>query len=239
MLLLAVAYPHIVTSAQEELDRISGPNRLPTFADEPNLPYIRSIIKETQRFRPVAPQGFPHATSKDDEYKGYLIPARTVVLANNYSVHFDPKRHPDPHEFKPERWMSEEWNLSAAEAATQKDPGRRDHFAYGVGRRICPGIHVAENSLFLLVSRVLWGFNIGNEIEDGRKVDVDIDRYAGGGLAKPEVFKARIEPRSARHREIMLREWEDCESVLGTLGEVDKQDLDELDRMHNEIYAGC
>jgi cytochrome P450 len=238
MLLLAVAYPHIVTTAQEELDRIIGPNRLPTFTDEPNLPYIRSIIKETQRFRPVAPQGFPHATSKDDEYKGHLIPAGTVVLANSYSVHFDPKRHPDPQEFKPERWMSGAWDISAAEAAAQKDPARRDHFAYGVGRRICPGIHVAENSLFLLVSRVLWGFSIGNEVENGRKVEVDVERYAGGGLAKPEIFKARIEPRSQRHREVMLREWEGCESILGTLGEVDKKDLDELDRMYKEIYEG-
>jgi hypothetical protein len=237
MLLLAVAYPHIVTTAHEELDRVIGPNRLPNFSDEPNLPYIRSIIKETQRFRPVAPQGFPHATSKDDEYRGYLIPSGTVVLANNYSVHFDPKRHPRPEEFIPERWMHEKWDISAAEAAAQKDPERRDHFAYGVGRRICPGIHVAENSLFLLVSRVLWGFNVSNEIVDGKKVDVDVTKYAGGGLAKPELFKARIEPRSERHREIMLREWEGCESVLGTLGDVDKREVDVLDRMYNEIYS--
>lgn len=236
MLLCAVAYPHVVTKAQEELERVIGPNRLPNFTDEPNLPCIRSIIKETQRYRPVAPQGFPHATSKDDQYQGYLIPAGTVVLANNYSVHFDSKRHPNPEVFDPERWMDEKWDISAAEAAAQKDPTRRDHFAYGVGRRICPGIHVAENSLFLLVSRVLWGFNITNEIVDGKKVEVDVNRYAGGGLAKPDLFKAKIEPRSEKHKEIMMKEWKGSESVLGTLGDVDKRDLGELDRMYSEIF---
>jgi cytochrome P450 len=235
---VAVAFPHIVAAAQKELDTVIGPHRLPQLSDESNLPYIRAIIKETQRFRPVAPQGFPHATSKDDEYKGYLIPAGTTVLANAYSVHFDPQRHPNPHQFRPERWLDPKWDISAAEAAAQKDPARRDHFAYGVGRRICPGLHVAENSLFLLVSRVFWGFNVGHDYdEQGRKVEVDVNAYAGGGLAKPLAFKARIEPRSEVHKDIMRKEWNATETKLGTLGDVDKGQLDELDRMYNEIYG--
>ena len=134
--------------------------------------------------------------------------------------------------------MDGNWELSAAEAAAQKDPARRDHFAYGMGRRICPGLHVAENSLFLLVSRVLWGFEIGNEVDEmGRKVAVDVNAYAGGGLAKPFPFKTRIVPRSEAHAEIMRREGGQCTSVLGTLGDVDKKQLDGLDRMYDEIYG--
>jgi cytochrome P450 len=37
--------PSAVTKAQEELDRVIGPDRSPTFDDEKALPYIRSIIK--------------------------------------------------------------------------------------------------------------------------------------------------------------------------------------------------
>jgi hypothetical protein len=134
--------------------------------------------------------------------------------------------------------MDGNWDLSAAEAAAQKDPARRDHFAYGVGRRICPGLHVAEGSLFLLVSRVLWGFEIGKEVDEmGGKIEVDLNAYAGGGLAKPFPFKARIVPRSEARAEIMRREWGQGTSVLGTLGDVDKKQLDDLDRMYNEIYG--
>jgi hypothetical protein len=30
-----------------------------------------------------------------------------------------------------------------------------------IGRRVCPGQHVADASLFIGISRLLWTFNIG------------------------------------------------------------------------------
>lgn len=41
--------------AHEELDRVIGPNRFPTWEDEPSLPYVRAIIKEQHRWRSIAP----------------------------------------------------------------------------------------------------------------------------------------------------------------------------------------
>lgn len=37
--------PRAVKTAQEELDRVIGPDRTPTFDDEMELPFIRAIIK--------------------------------------------------------------------------------------------------------------------------------------------------------------------------------------------------
>jgi hypothetical protein len=37
--------PSVVEKAHEELDRVVGPDRTPTFDDEPHLPYIRAIVK--------------------------------------------------------------------------------------------------------------------------------------------------------------------------------------------------
>jgi hypothetical protein len=37
--------PEAVRKAHEELDRVVGTDRTPTFDDEDNLPYIRAIIK--------------------------------------------------------------------------------------------------------------------------------------------------------------------------------------------------
>ena len=45
----------VQAKAHEELDRIVGPNRLPTWEDEPKLPYVRAIIKEQHRWRTIAP----------------------------------------------------------------------------------------------------------------------------------------------------------------------------------------
>ena len=46
-------YPSALKRAQEEIDRVVGPDRLPTFSDRPNLPYIDAIVKEALRWENV------------------------------------------------------------------------------------------------------------------------------------------------------------------------------------------
>jgi cytochrome P450 len=41
-----VLYPRVVAAAQEELDRVVGPDRMPGWDDRPNLPYIDAIMSE-------------------------------------------------------------------------------------------------------------------------------------------------------------------------------------------------
>jgi cytochrome P450 len=50
-------YPNIQKRAQEEIDRVVGRDRLPTFADRYNLPYLEAIIWEILRWNPVGPLG--------------------------------------------------------------------------------------------------------------------------------------------------------------------------------------
>lgn len=56
-MLAITKFPEVLEAAQEELDRVVGPDRLPTFEDEERLPYIRAMVKETLRWRPVAVLG--------------------------------------------------------------------------------------------------------------------------------------------------------------------------------------
>jgi cytochrome P450 len=48
----------------------------------------------------------------------------------------------------------------AQQSINAKDVTKRDHFAFGAGRRICPGYHVAERSFVTTLMRMLWCFNI-------------------------------------------------------------------------------
>ena len=60
MISLAAAmllYPDIQKKAQDELDSVTGRERLPTFDDRPRLPYINAMCKEVLRWRPVTPVG--------------------------------------------------------------------------------------------------------------------------------------------------------------------------------------
>lgn len=45
------------TSAQEELDRVIGRDRLPEFADRESLPYVEAVMLEVLRLYPVLPLG--------------------------------------------------------------------------------------------------------------------------------------------------------------------------------------
>ncbi|GFN18415.1 cytochrome P450 [Aspergillus tubingensis] len=81
--LLAMALnPAVVQRAQQELDQVVGRDRLPGWEDEPNLPYVRAIIKEALRWRPVNKFGMMHATSDDDWYDGYFTLNGSVVILN-------------------------------------------------------------------------------------------------------------------------------------------------------------
>lgn len=75
-------FPETARKAQEEIDRVVGGSKLPTWDDEKKLPYVRAMIKELLRWRPVNKFGMFHATSEDDWYEGYFIPKGTVVVLN-------------------------------------------------------------------------------------------------------------------------------------------------------------
>ena len=74
-------YPEVQRKAQEELDRVVGPNRLPDFRDYEDLVYIRAIVMEAMRWIVVVPLGVHHRVIRDDEYKGFFIPKGTIVSA--------------------------------------------------------------------------------------------------------------------------------------------------------------
>jgi len=52
-----VAFPEAQRKAQEEIDEVVGHSRLPNFHDLEHMPYMRALVKETLRWRPVDPLG--------------------------------------------------------------------------------------------------------------------------------------------------------------------------------------
>lgn len=77
-----LVWPEVQRKAQEELDRVVDPDRLPTMEDYDNLPYIRCCIKESMRWMPTVILGVPHAAIKQDTYMGYTIPKGATVINN-------------------------------------------------------------------------------------------------------------------------------------------------------------
>lgn len=209
--LAMLLYPDVQKKAQDEIDKVTG-NRLPDMNDEPQLQYIRACIKETLRWMPTTILGaVPHAVTKDDEYMGYLIPKGAGVMNNVWAIHMDPQRHPNPRRFEPERYIHD--TLSLYDSAVNPDGTKRDVFTFGAGRRICPGMHVAERSLFLGMARILWAFNITPALDGaGNKILPDQDKLTQGFVCMPEEFPATITARSAERADVVRKEWRDAEA---------------------------
>jgi len=77
-----VIFPDVQKKAQAELDEVIGRGQLPTFADYDHLPYIRAVVKEIMRWRPVGPVGIPHRVIQNDVYEGYHIPKGAICIPN-------------------------------------------------------------------------------------------------------------------------------------------------------------
>lgn len=195
------AYPDVQRKAREEIFSVVGNDRTPTYSD--NLPYIRAIGKEIMRMRPVTNIGTPHRTSDNVIYKDMFIPKGTVISIHQYALHYDESRYKDPETFNPDRYLGH--SLKAGVYAAHPDPYERDHFNFGAGRRICPGMHLAENSLGIVLAKLLWAFEILPP--KGMKMDLSDEANEEGSNTLPKPYRVRFVPRSEEVAEVIRREW--------------------------------
>ncbi|KAJ7320735.1 cytochrome P450 [Mycena albidolilacea] len=176
-------YPDVQRRAHAELDTVVGRGRLLDFDDRGKLPYLGAILKETLRWKAVTPLGVPHCTTEADEYRGFYIPAKTTVLPNISAMLHDQEVYADPEEFNPDRFIPEGTKPAAP------DPARA---AFGFGRRICPGRHFADDSIWIAISNILQVFSIQGPDGGIRKSNV---QWSSGLVSTPSAFACDIQPR--------------------------------------------
>ncbi|KAH9934347.1 cytochrome P450 [Fomitopsis serialis] len=196
---LAALFPDLQRRAQAELDTVLGSGRLPRCSDRQDLPYTEALVKEIYRWNPVGPLGVPHSVMEDDEYDGYTIPKGATVIANTWAILHDPALYPDPHLPAPERYLNpagEKLQNGDAEIETEAlNPDPR-MFAFGYGRRACPGKILADDTLFILVATVLAAFDISAAVTaDGAPATARTE-YVGSLMSRPPEFRCKITPRS-------------------------------------------
>ncbi|KIJ52427.1 hypothetical protein M422DRAFT_26040 [Sphaerobolus stellatus SS14] len=199
-ILAMVLYPEVQKNAQKELDTVIGSDRLPTFEDYQSLPYIEAILKEAHRWYPVAVTGVPHFTTVEDVYEGYSIPANSVVITNNWKILRDESIYSDPWTFKPERFLPDD--------PKDMPPDPRLIGVFGWGRRICPGRHLADGTVWLAIVSVLALFNISKARDkNGNEIDVEYAKELSDStfLSCPKEFPCALKPRS-KDAELLIKQ---------------------------------
>ena len=211
-----VTHPQVLKAAQSELDSVVGPDRTPTFADEQSLPYLRALCKETLRWRPVAVLGgTPHASTENDRYEGWTIPAGSTILGNNWAINLNEEYYPNPHYFDPVRFLSDSERLQLGIEkqpyhGEKIHPSKTGHSSFGWGRRICPGADLAANSLFIALGKMLWAFDV---LPIKGRV-YDIFAYTDGFNVRPKKFECEIQVRSDAHRKVLEKEQQGAKEWL-------------------------
>ncbi|PSR85632.1 hypothetical protein PHLCEN_2v5361, partial [Hermanssonia centrifuga] len=181
LLLALTSHPAVLSRAQAEVDSVVGRSRWPTFADREKLPYVGALAKEVCRWRPVAPLSVPHASTKDDMYNGYFIPAGTTVISCTWSIHHDPTVYADPSSFNPSRFLDADGKEIGTEEAKE-----RGHHVFGFGRRMCPGATMSDHAIFIFAACIIWALDI-RPVRDEHGVEiippVDPLQFSSGGEA--------------------------------------------------------
>ncbi|KAJ7764873.1 cytochrome P450 [Mycena metata] len=187
--LAILKHPDVQRKAQAELDAVIGHGHLPELSDAPALPYVSAIVKEVLRWENVAPIGIPHRILVEDEYQGYRIPANSIVIRNVWALMHDEEIYPDPKSFRPERFL-----LDGKLNSDMQDP----EAVFGFGRRICPGRHIADSSLWLTIASILATFDINKAVDDNGNVVEPSYEYSSALVFAPLPFECSITPRSSQ-----------------------------------------
>lgn len=131
-------------------------------------------------------------------------------------MHMDPQVWEEPERFNPDRYRDHP--LLAPEYVAGGDWGKRDHFGYGAGRRICPGMYLAERNMLLSVAKLIWAFSFEAKTgTDGMPMKVDADPVTGyhsGFLYCPKEYPCKPVLRSEKIRETILKEYEQAETEV-------------------------
>ncbi|KAK7040217.1 hypothetical protein VNI00_010023 [Paramarasmius palmivorus] len=156
--------------------------------------------------------GAGNLTHLDASILGTLY-LKTLIFPNTYAINHDPGVYwslstaqkgcrvklaivyfDDPGAFRPERYLLTEHGIKPG----VDDRSFRADIGFGFGRRICPGMHLAKNSIALVAMNLIWAFEFKPLVDPdtGKDIPVDVFAYEEGLSFTPKPFRCRVSPRN-------------------------------------------
>jgi cytochrome P450 len=150
-------HPRVTERLAEELD------------GDADTPYLSATIHEIMRRRPVLINAEPRLVKQPVDIGGVGYPPGVVLMANAHLVHHDPDIYPEPHAFRPERFLGEA-------------PGTYTWLSFGGGRRRCLGASFAMLEMKIVLRAVIQHnllVPVGGRPERARRRSITISPSRG------------------------------------------------------------
>ncbi|WMV43689.1 hypothetical protein MTR67_037074 [Solanum verrucosum] len=142
--------PNVLRKLQQEVDTVVGKDNIVEESHIQQLQYLYAVMKEVLRIHSTAPFLVPHCPSETCTVGGYTVPKGSCVFINVWAIHRDPSIWENPTEFRPERFLDNKWDYSGNDF---------NYFPFGSGRRMCPGIVMAERMFMYSVASLIHSFD--------------------------------------------------------------------------------
>ncbi|KAK7391054.1 hypothetical protein VNO78_19373 [Psophocarpus tetragonolobus] len=181
-----VCNPEVMSKAKQELEQMTSKGNPIEEEDISKLAYLGAVVKETLRLHPPVPFLLPRKADRDVEIGDYTIPKDAQVLVNMWTICRDPTLWENPTLFWPDRFLGSDIDVK----------GRNFELApFGAGRRICPGMLLANRMLLLMLSSLINSFDWKLE----QTHDIDMDDKFGITLQKAQPLRIVPLPLKINH----------------------------------------
>jgi cytochrome P450 len=168
--------PAVLERLHEELDGEAGEE------------YLTAVVNEILRHKPVLPYAQVSMVKQPVEIGGILYPPGVALVANAYLLHHDPAIYPEPHAFRPERFLKE-------------PPSTYTWIPFGGGRRRCLGASFALLEMKLVLRAVLECCELqpaGSRAEATRRRSITTSPARGSRVVLHERNPSQAPPTKAQ-----------------------------------------
>jgi cytochrome P450 len=170
-------YPEIKEKVLQEVATL-GNN--PDTISLTRLPYLSAVCSETLRIHPVGMLTFPRIVEETVELDGYPLEKGTILMGCIYLSHHREQTFPDPHTFKPERFLEKQFTPY-------------EYMPFGGGARRCIGEVLAIYEMKIAIATILANYDLAlldNQPEKPRRRGLTLAPSRG----VPMLLKGRREP---------------------------------------------
>jgi cytochrome P450 len=148
-------FPAVQDALRKEVRSVLGNDKPMTTDSLRQMKYLRNTIKESLRLTPTL-HSLVRFLDEPVVVSGYEIPRKTPIILPLMVVNKDPKYFPDPYNFKPERWNTEEHPLQ-----------KWINLPFGFGPRMCQGFRISELEMYVAIAKLIQNFEwtVEEEVE--------------------------------------------------------------------------